>query len=452
MWRFAAAALLLCALLLMASPLRAEEGAEGVQGAEPPRKTGKEVDVERTLILLPSKLIRAPLAVLKGGLRHTLNFVEEERLADKLDYYLRWLEEEGVYPKVFDLGDGSGVGAALEVRRSPGGPLCLGLAAGVTHKLYQGYQAQAALPLMGGRAELTTRAGYLYRPEEEFFGLGPDTTEATQSNYLLEDGYLEAMARAGGAGGPGGPRRLQVGAAVRFDAYKASPGKDGGQPSVEEVFTRAEVPGLLGSVDLLSAGVAVVHDSRDWLELPTRGGRRRLAAALFRDTSGTHFNFWRASLELEQLLPFSTARHAFLVRAYGEMNEPLSDSDEVPFFLLAKLGGSRWLRGFHELRFYDQHALTWSLEYRYRIWGRADAFLYVDQGEVFGRDQGFRAGDIATSGGGGIMLRAFGLAHTEDVISGGPDYIAAGERLFFMLLLGASGEGLRPFITFGAFL
>jgi hypothetical protein len=441
---------LLCALLLLAAgAARAEEPPEPPQSE--PQKTTKETDAGRTLKLLPSKLLLAPLNLFQAGVRATLNLVEEERLVDKVDYYLRYLEDRGVYPSVFDLGDGSGVGAGLEVRRCALPRLCLGAAAGVTHKLYQGYQASASVPLDG--LEFTTRAGYLYRPEEEFFGLGPETTQATQTNYLLEDGYAEGLIRLGRERERGAfVRGLQAAASVRLDAYKAGPGKDSGEPSIEEFFSRSEVPGLDSSIDLLSVGLSLVHDDRDWPDLPTTGGRRRLVAALFHDTSGGRFDFWRARLELEQLLPFSSLKHAFILRALGEINEPLSGNDEVPFFLQARLGGSVWLRGFHELRFYDEKALTWSVEYRYRIWGRADAFLYVDQGEVFGRGGGFSLGRIATSGGGGFMVRRFGRAHSEDVISGGPEYMALRERLFFMLLLGGSGEGFQPFITFGAFL
>jgi hypothetical protein len=412
----------------------------------PPEKTSKEVDVGRTIELLPSKIVLAPVSLLEAGTKRTLNFIEGEHLVDKVDYYLRYLNDRGIFPSAYDLGDGSGVGVGVEARRSPGGRVCLGAAAGVTTKLYQSYQAQAALPLYDGDLLLSARAGYQYRPEEEFYGIGPTTTQATQTNYLVEDGFAEGGARLGCE------RSLQVALSVRGDTYKTDQGKDSSVPSIQEEFGPAQAPGLFESINFVSTGFIVSHDDRDWPEVPTSGGHQRLGAWLYHDASGKHFDFYRASLELEQILPISTLKHVFLVRAYAEVNQPLSDKDQIPFFLLARLGGSYWLRGFHELRFYDERAVTWSLEYRYRIWGRAEAFLYVDQGEVFGRSQGFSAAQIATSGGGGFMIRRFHQEHSEDIISGGPGYVALRERLFLTILVGGSGEGVRPFITFGAFL
>ncbi len=436
---------LLLVLLLSAGRAFGAEPAPGPEQA-PAEKTGKEVDVARTLELLPSKVVLIPVSLFEGGLKRTLNFVEGERLADKLDYYVRYLNNRGLYPSAYDLGDGSGVGVGLAVRRSPEGRVCLGGAAGLTYKLYQAYQASASLPFYGGGLILATRAGYTYRPEEEFYGIGPASSTDARTDYLVEDGFFEGTTRLGY------PERLQLVVAARWDVYRTKPGRDSSVRSIQEVFTPVTAPGLFESIHYASGGFSLVHDSRDWPQVPTRGGRQQLGAAIFHETTGRPFDFYRASLQLEQLLPFSSLKHAFLVRAFAEVNQPLGDSDQVPFFLLARLGGSYLLRGFHELRFYDERAVEWSLEYRYRIWSRADAFLYVDQGEVFGRSQGFSASQIATSGGGGLMVRNFGFAHSEDIISGGPGFEAPVERLFFMLLLGATGEGVRPFITFGAFI
>ncbi|MFH0810067.1 MAG: BamA/TamA family outer membrane protein [Pseudomonadota bacterium] len=436
---------LVLAMALAAGPVCAQPQADSEQPA-PAEKTAKETDVGRTALLLPSKLVQAPLNLFEGGLKETLDFIEGKRLVDKLQYYVRYLNDRGVYPSAYSLGDGSGVGAGVRVRRSPTGVGCLGLAAGVTTKLYQSYQAQAALPLCGGRLALSTRAGWQYRPEEEFYGIGPETTTATRSDYLLKDGFFEGATRLGC------PRLLQAAVAVRYDIFQTSPGQDSGVRSIQDVFTPAEVPGLLQSINLVSGGFTILHDSRDWPEVPTTGGFQQLTANIFHDPSDDRFDFYRARLDLEQLLPFSSLKHAFLVRAFAEVNQPVSDSDQVPFFMLAKLGGSYWLRGFHELRYYDERAVTWSLEYRYRIWSRADAFLYVDQGEVFGSKKDFSAGDIATSGGGGFMIRNFGFRHSEDIVSGGPAYVAAQEHLFFKLLIGATGEGIRPFVIFGTFI
>jgi hypothetical protein len=420
--------------------------AEEAAAQPPPEKTSKEVDVPRTVWLLPSKIVTAPLNLFQTGVKGTLNYLEGEHIVDKVLYYVRRLNDEGIFPNAYNMGDDSGTGIGLEVRRSPDRRFCLGAAGGVTNKLYQQYQLSAALPLYESEVMLMTRAGYRYRPQEEFYGIGPDSSNNRRSDYLLEDWFAEGSTRVGCW------RGLQGALAVRYDSFKTAGGTDSGVASTTSVFSPFQAPGLGSQIDLFSAGFTVVHDDRDWPEVPTRGGRQLLTAALFRDTGGQHFNFYRATLDLQQLLPFSTLKHAFLVRAYAEVNQPAGSDDEVPFFLLATLGGSELLRGFHTLRFYDEKAVEWSVEYIWRIWSRADAFLYVDQGEVFGRRQGFSAGDIATSGGGGFRVRAFGWEHSEDVISGGPGFVSPNERLFFQILIGGSVDGVQPFVTFGAFL
>jgi len=71
-------AALIAALTVLPGSALAEEPAPGTAAV----KTSRKVDVGRTLLLLPSKIVRVPVSLAKTGLRHGLNFVEEKRLLE----------------------------------------------------------------------------------------------------------------------------------------------------------------------------------------------------------------------------------------------------------------------------------------------------------------------------------------------------------------------------------
>ena len=69
------------------------------------------------------------------------------------------------------------------------------------------------------------------------------------------------------------------------------------------------------------------------------------------------------------------------LRLAGEITEPFSDR-EVPFYYLSELGRGETIRGFSRGRFRARDMVLGSLEYRYPIWAKADAILFVDVGQV----------------------------------------------------------------------
>ena len=70
-----------------------------------------------------------------------------------------------------------------------------------------------------------------------------------------------------------------------------------------------------------------------------------------------------------------------MLRIAGEIAEPFAGK-RIPFYYLSELGEQETIRGFTRGRFRDNDVILSSLEYRYPIWRRFDAGLFVDFGQV----------------------------------------------------------------------
>ena len=74
-------------------------------------------------------------------------------------------------------------------------------------------------------------------PQEDFFGLGPDSDEGSRSNYAVRDSFARVT---------GGFRRHKVRAGVSLGYLDPSIGRgtDSRMPSTAEIFAPSDVPGL----------------------------------------------------------------------------------------------------------------------------------------------------------------------------------------------------------------
>ena len=82
---------------------------------------------------------------------------------------------------------------------------------------------------------------YRYFPQEDYFGTGPDSSQADQTDYLLE------AASAGMVSGYKLGRYALVAGAVSYQTFDVRPGTDSRFPTTQDVFTDAEAPGRIRS-------------------------------------------------------------------------------------------------------------------------------------------------------------------------------------------------------------
>ena len=207
------------------------------------------------------------------------------------------------------------------------------------------------------------------------------------------------------------------------------------------------VPGANEAINLLSAGVVLAFDDRDF-KPPTRTishplnyqfpGRVLLFANdryySFRDTAfpegggliqveadyvagsrdvrsvryiagSRDVRYFRYAAEIQRFFTLFYSNRILALRARLEKLHPLGDDGVIPYSDLTTLGGSQRLRGYKRGFFRDQGSLLLSAEYRYPIWDTWNAFLFWDEGQVFSEYGALEMDRFEYSYGAGLSLR-----------------------------------------------
>ena len=88
----------------------------------------------------------------------------------------------------------------------------------------------------------------------------------------------------------------------------------------------------------------------------------------------------------------------------------IGDGRWIPYTDLLTLGGNTSTRGYERGYFRGQGALLLSAEYRYPIWDTWNAFLFLDESNIFDHFADIDSEGFRSSYGGGISLRTeYGL-------------------------------------------
>jgi len=293
----------------------------------------------------------------------------------------------GFHPVFGGLPTGSGLGlgfrfiddAVGEIYVDPDQPNRLDVAWGAVGS-FKGYvvaDAEVRYRNIGGSAlGLSGQARFRRFTQEDFFGLGLATREADRTTYLFEDfeAGVEIFWQR--------PSWLRLGGGLARLDTNTGPGQDDRFPSVEELFTPAEVPGLVDQPDYWRTSAFAEVDVRDHPFHPRQGGSYALRWSLYDQRDGGGFDFHRYRVDAQQYFPFLNQHRVVALRARATFTD--ADSGEaVPFFLQPDLGGSTTLRGFRERRFRGPNSVIFTVEYRWEAWIGLDMALFADAGKVF---------------------------------------------------------------------
>lgn len=312
----------------------------------------------------------------------------------------------GIHARVGAINEGAGFGAGPGYQFI-GVPFDFRTSAAASLKGY--FIAEGSLRFPGTQSEnLYTWANGPYLelyarwrdfPQEDFYGLGPDSLEEDRSDFAQRDTFVRLTPAV---------RRSYLTAGVNLGYLDPSigSGTDKGMPSTDEIFDPDEVPGLDTQPRFGVIEPFVEFATLDRAIDDRAGGRYRLSFARYADRDRAQFSFHQWNVDLRQFIPFVHDTHTLALRAWASSNEP-SDGDDVPFYLQPTLGGSKSLRGFRTFRFRDRSALLLQAEYRWRINEFVTGALFYDTGAVaptlgdigaLERDYGFglRAGSRST--------------------------------------------------------
>lgn len=242
--------------------------------------------------------------------------------------------------------------------------------------------------LRGQPLSISGRLLYDRNGTPRFFGVGNDTSFAEQTNYTSRT-ELAQITPAWNIN-----PQLQLGYMLRAETVKVMPGSLPGITSIESRFGRGA---SLGTVSLWLHRLVLTYDTRDSLNLPTRGTQ----VVIYGGTAahGGFVNdslYSEAGLEARKYLPLG---HQAVLALHTALRY-IPYGHRLPFWALSSIGGDRAflggaqpLRGYGLGRFTDRDAFSFSAEFRRTIASanmlssQVDFQLapFVDVGRVFAR-------------------------------------------------------------------
>ncbi|MBV8762413.1 MAG: BamA/TamA family outer membrane protein [Deltaproteobacteria bacterium] len=149
------------------------------------------------------------------------------------------------------------------------------------------------------------------------------------------------------------------------------------------------------------------HATGDWDQawLPTDGTAASLAVARSQRLDDAP-DFWRARLDVEQLVRLGIGPRVLAFRLHGEGVSTAA----VPLPELPSLGGPLYLRGYALDQFRDRYAAVATIDYRWDLATWMGAHLFVDAGRVAPALDAFALTGVHVGYGGGILVGRHGAA------------------------------------------
>ena len=350
------------------------------------------------------------------------------RMADEFQLSERLNGEiDGWYPRLGGMTRGSGFALGPGYRLHPlGGPVLVDLSAGLSIKGYQAADAKVRwFQAYGDRVEFWTDARYEHFPQEDFYGMGLDTLLDNQTSYEFDSTGVSLRAL-------GRPTTwLNLGTTFGYLRPRIDTGTDPGVPSIEEVFTDVDAPGLAGTPRYLHTTLFAEVDRRDIPGNPGSGGFYRTAFGVWDDHNLDFYDHRRLDAFAVQHVPLNAARTHVLSGRIGTAYVNNETGQRVPFYFLAYVGGVDTIRSYDEFRFKDENALWLGAEYRWRFHKYGSLVTFADAGRVERDWQ-----DLTFTG----LKKGYGFgfrAHTRTQTLARMDFGFGG------------GEGFRAFLKLG---
>jgi outer membrane protein assembly factor BamA len=305
---------------------------------------------------------------------------------------------------VFGITADAGFAAGANISRTRlAGPIDGHIKGVFSVKKYQLYEAGIDVPEISRWASLSVSSRYRNYPQEDFWGLGPNTPNSARKNYLMEDLDTTATVTAT-------IDKLRVGASTGYLKINTGPGRDTRYPILPEAY---ELQPSFGHV-----GAFVEYKSLDENSDPHKGGSYSFQWTAY---LGTFQNY---DVDLRYFVPVTASdRIGFRMESWFTHAKP---EEQIPFFMLPFVGGTETVRGFSQARFRDRNALLLNSEYRHSLNGFLDVVGFVDAGRVFPNAENFGLRYLHPGYGVGARVKF-------------------GSRMFFGIDLGFSSEGRKVY-------
>ena len=308
-----------------------------------------------------------------------------DRLIDKLDDDLlleRVLDApRGIYARLGGIGESAefAVGPAFRYNATR-----FDFRASAAASLKQSFIGEASVRFPGtiGHDEYVRSRGLylaLYGrrrdfPQEDFFGLGPDSQASQRSNHAQRDSFGEITA---------GLEKglLKTGVGVGYLEVSIGAGTDTRMPSSTAIFSPEDMPGVSDRSQFVVIQPFLEFATVDRAVSDRSGVRYRFSVAQYRDRDLDRYSFVRWEADVRHYVSFVKDTRAIALRAVAASARP-GAGQQVPFYLQPTLGGARSLRGYRTFRYRDRSAVLLQAEYRWRINEFVTGALFYDTGAV----------------------------------------------------------------------
>lgn len=367
-------------------------------------------------VALPFRVATFPIALLGHTTAWVIGLLTKPGPPPFYMVALRDVSAWGAVPSLGSIGPRSGVAARLALVRFE--PFFLETAYSIRHS----QQHSAGLAFGDESARVGLAYTFSRDAQPHFWGIGPETRDADESDYLLDQQRLDLFGHLQAA------PRLQLRGGVGLEDNRVGRGLDDDEPSVATTFGEAALFGLGERPRFFRFDLGFTLDLTRQRLFQRRGVWLSGGSSLFRGTDGTEADFHRFQGELRAYLPLNP-RQELAVRGLLELNRPDSGPG-VPFTHLAAVGSRDGNRGFSTNRFRDLDAVSVMTEWRYEIWRelqertRVESFVFLDLSGVEHRVTEIGGSDLRFGYGTGMRVVTL-----EDVA--------------FVWYLGLSEEGTR---------
>jgi len=379
-----------------------------------------------------SRIIESPFRLIKWPIDKALVFTEEHRLDRKTKWIYEQILDRGVRPRIDSL-DFSGLpsyGADFDLLKMAGKKESypdLITKGWINHGPTSYFQVGSEL----GAARIADTGfhtsglvRYENRRNETFYGIGPHSSRGDSTSYIQET--TSVGAKTGYEFSP----VMDLSAQLLYDHVNIKNRAHDGKGDITQIFAGQNIPGLYGD-SLLKLLLGLTRDTRDSKEDATKGSYQRLSFGFTEGVRSSPARYLTYQLDAAKYFRLASPRRILVTRLFGEFNQPVNGG-EVPFYAMAKLGGSgmfprqgQTARGFVYNRFSGESAMLLNLEYRYTVWQRKEfkmsTYFFLDEGQV-SKDFGtFQFNEFRESYGIGaflsysqFILLNFSVAHGDE--------------------------------------
>jgi opacity protein-like surface antigen len=263
---------------------------------------------------------------------------------------------------------------------------------------YKRIEAEFTAPrLFRRRGSLSLLGGWREATQVDYFGIGMDTTLAGKTNYSFRQPYASGRLEVRPT-----RRYLTLRGGLEYSQWDQGHGEATGVPSVEQVYTPFNLPGLGEKITYLHSQGTVGFD---WRTSPGYSRRGGFYGATLHDYTDRDERFGFREVDYEAIQHIPILREAWVISLRGIARMTYAkDNQATPFFLLPYVGSGHTVRGFLSHRFHDQNTIVLNAEWRIMANRFMETAFFYDAGKAEARRQDIDFNGLKSAYGFGVRF------------------------------------------------